>query len=395
MQASVSRLTYTWQSSQKPLTLATATLVTLATLGVAEPMAARRRAPGKGRLPCATAAAVVAAVAVQQQWPITGFAAWAPQTPRLGWGPKGRAGALSSPPSPPLLGSSGFGQKGAASSATATAALSGSLVVANFLPPFLGLLQAEYGVSYGYGLATAFSGALLLGNLPNLPMPVALHAGCLCFYGARLSLFLLYRELCIARFREFRDRIEQRSRDSGSRWSRVPFLSACAVLYLGLAAPIAMASAAPSVGRFLVYKIFVGLMCSGCFLAALGDCWKSLAKGKRGEDALVTGGPFAIFRHPNYTGEQLLWTCSFAAGLCAFAAFPSALKALKALWLWTLLASLGYLGIFFVLMQATRGLEQKQMKNYGGSQAFESWRARTWGGFSLSQKLAEEAESKE
>ena len=30
---------------------------------------------------------------------------------------------------------------------------------------------------------------------------------------ARLALFLLYRELCIARFREFRDKIETRSRE--------------------------------------------------------------------------------------------------------------------------------------------------------------------------------------
>ena len=359
-------------------------------------MAARRAPPGKGRLrlPLCATAAIVAALAVHC-WP-TGFQA---PTWRLGWGrgplgPRGRA-ALSSPPAPlPLLWSSDFGE-GAATApvrrAHAAASLTGSLVVANFLPPFLGLLQAEYGVSYGYGLATAFSGALLFAG--NLPMPVALHAGCLCFYGVRLSLFLLYRELCIARFREFRDRIEQRSRDSGSRWSRVPFLSACAVLYLGLAAPVAMATAAPSVERFLAYKIAVGLMCSGCLLAALGDFWKSLAKAKRGEDALVTGGPFAIFRHPNYTGEQLLWTASFAAGLMAFAAYPSALKALKALWLPTCVASLGYLGIFFVLMQATRGLEQRQMKNYGGGQAFESWRSRTWGGFSLSQKLSEEAAS--
>ena len=36
----------------------------------------------------------------------------------------------------------------------------------------------------------------------------ALHAACLCAYGLRLGLFLLYRELCIKRFREFRDKIE-------------------------------------------------------------------------------------------------------------------------------------------------------------------------------------------
>ena len=64
-----------------------------------------------------------------------------------------------------------------------SASITGSLALASFLPPLLGLWQAEYGVSYGYGLATAVSGALLLRR--DLPMPVALHAGCLCFYGVR------------------------------------------------------------------------------------------------------------------------------------------------------------------------------------------------------------------
>ena len=246
--------------------------------------------------------------------------------------------------------------RGAAGAAHALTALTGQLVLANFLPPFLGLWQAEYGVSYGYGLATALSGALLLAR--GLPMPVVLHAGCLCFYGARLSLFLLYRETCIARFREFRDRIEERSRESGSRWSRLPFLSACAVLYLGLAAPVAMAStaactASATLEKLLIYKIAVPglssenplrfkflrkmspvvevcseeaalslsavlffvfsfcsffftevvLMCSGCLVAALGDVWKSVAKARRGSDALVTDGPYALLRHPNYTGD--------------------------------------------------------------------------------------------
>jgi hypothetical protein len=36
----------------------------------------------------------------------------------------------------------------------------------------------------------------------------ALHAACLCAYGLRLGLFLLYRETSIPRFREFREKIE-------------------------------------------------------------------------------------------------------------------------------------------------------------------------------------------
>ena len=90
-------------------------------------------------------------------------------------------------------------------------------------------------------------------------------------------------------------------------------------------------------------------------------------------------------------GEQLLWTANFAAGLCAYHAAP--VKALKALWLPTLVSGLGYLGILFVLMQATRGLEKRQLKEYGGSETFESWRDRTWPGLSLSLEEAAEEEA--
>ena len=197
--------------------------------------------------------------------------------------------------------------------------LPGALVAANLLPPCLGFWRSEYGVSYGYGLATGVSGWLLLRlGEGSLPWPVALHALCLCVYGARLTLFLLYRELCIPRFREVRNRIEDRAKKRGSRAKRFPFLASCALLYLGLAAPVALAvAAADLLGPMQPYKISVIFMCIGFLIAALGDLWKSVAKAVRGDDALVVGGPYAVLRHPNYTGEQLLWSANFLAGVLA------------------------------------------------------------------------------
>jgi hypothetical protein len=108
-----------------------------------------------------------------------------------------------------------------------------------------------------------------------------LHAGCLCLYGLRLGLFLLYRETAIPRFRAFRETIEvpetlnpkhccccrsastgarfapgatvnphpmtpkfglpsvqKRAQERGSRLSRTPFILGCSVLYIGIAAPL-------------------------------------------------------------------------------------------------------------------------------------------------------------
>ena len=57
----------------------------------------------------------------------------------------------------------------------------------------------------------------------------------------------------------------------------------------------------------------------GFLLGAFGDLSKTLGKALKGEDALITGGVFRFFRHPNYTGEVIGWTSSCLAGFLAVA----------------------------------------------------------------------------
>eukprot|EP00435_Cladocopium_sp_Y103_P072084 s436_g39.t1 len=111
----------------------------------------------------------------------------------------------------------------------------------------------------------------------------------------------------------------------------------------------------------------------GWGVAAFGDLYKSVVKAKEGKDAIVTGGPYALLRHPNYTGEQLLWSANFVAGLLAAATLhPVArsrhtkhllqglhgfhvLQSPKAILLtWLPLSALGLLG-----------LEKRQREKYG------------------------------
>jgi hypothetical protein len=50
---------------------------------------------------------------------------------------------------------------------------------------------------------------------------------------------LTYADVCsIKRFREFREKIEERATERGSRLTRTPFVLGCSLLYLGLAAPL-------------------------------------------------------------------------------------------------------------------------------------------------------------
>ena len=121
------------------------------------------------------------------------------------------------------------------------------------VPTLLGYYKSEYGVSYGYGSAMLASGAIVLASVPS---GVAMaHAACIALYGLRLSLFLLCRELTIPRFREFREKIESRAVERGSRLARTPFIASCSALYLGLASPMMLTMDRAVLGRERVVDV--------------------------------------------------------------------------------------------------------------------------------------------
>jgi steroid 5-alpha reductase family enzyme len=253
-----------------------------------------------------------------------------------------------------------------------------SLAAASSIPTLLGFWKSEYGVSYAYGSAMALCGGLYLGKA-STPLAAA-HAACLISYGVRLNFFLLYRELFIPRFVEFREKVEQRAVDRGSRLARTPFLLSCSVLYFCMAAPLRLtAGLAPSPGAVgTTCWALVGLMYAGFGIAAVGDLTKTRVKAMRGKDILVTQGIFRYLRHPNYTGELLLWTASAAlAGLCALAGSGQG-RLFKVGY--SAASVVGAAGIAFVLMSATRNLEKRQAERCGETDDYEEWVATSWSG---------------
>lgn len=258
--------------------------------------------------------------------------------------------------------------------AAAAAPTVGALAAAACIPPTLGFLKSEYTVSYGYALATAATGALLVRAQPASPLG-AVHAALVAAYGMRLGVFLLYREVCIPRFRAFTARVERRAPPLAAR---IPFILSCGLLYLALAAPAVVTTrlAAPSGVLGAAATASIAATAVGFFVGALGDAVKTLVKAKEGEDALVTTGPFAILRHPNYSGEMLAWCASPAAAFFTAAAAGS----LRAVASWLAAATAGAAGMVYVLGKATANLEVRQELKYGGTAAFRDWRTRTWAG---------------
>mmetsp|Transcript_100 Transcript_100/g.200 ORF Transcript_100/g.200 Transcript_100/m.200 type:complete len:393 (-) Transcript_100:124-1302(-) len=279
-----------------------------------------------------------------------------------------------------------------------------AVALACAIPTLLGYYKSEYGVSYAYGTAVATVAYLTLRALPVsgvLPVPSAIaacHASAVFFYGIRLNLFLMYREIFVPRFAKMRERIEERAVKRGSRLARTPFILSCAVLYGCMTAPLLVMEKiygnAPLLINgedwphlaLLVSSVFTWL---GFLLGAVGDLQKSYSKARNGDDHLVTGGVFSLFRHPNYTGEAIGWTANCAAAFVAVLSAGSGWVHWKD-YLPYLAASLcGCMGICTVLSAATANLEQRQKDQYGDTEEYRTWMRGSWGGIFFKKKKSE------
>lgn len=258
----------------------------------------------------------------------------------------------------------------------------GAVVAASFLPATLGLWRSEYTVSYGYGAAMFFCGLLFFLSGPSLLGKA--HALVLALYGFRLNAFLLYRELKIDRFKKFVEKIEDKANSRGGRLSRLPFILGCGFLYFCMAAPLFVTAQAEALP---IAVTFIALAYEGFYVAAWGDLIKTRVKAKEGEDALVVSGPFALVRHPNYSGEMLLWTSSLMAAFLL--SYVTGTLAANAVWL--AFSVLGAIGINFVLVQATTGLEKRQKEKYGDPshpeyEKYKKWVSISWKGITFPAK---------
>lgn len=248
------------------------------------------------------------------------------------------------------------------------------LGAAAVVPSCLGLWKTGYTVSYGYGGAMLAAGASMLWGGGGLSALSKAHSAALVFYGLRLNLFLLYRELNLP---EDIHQMKRRDATLVARLKRAPVILGCSLLYYLMAAPLRVTAVAPAASAASAAAVAVSFV--GFGVAAAGDVIKTIVKAKEGKDFLVTGGPFRWLRHPNYTGELLGWTASTAAALIAATSSGGTFARSVAPWLVGSL--LGWVGIVFVLAgEATAGLEKKQMSKYGGTDKYEQWLKTSWSG---------------
>ena len=110
----------------------------------------------------------------------------------------------------------------------------------------------------------------------------------------------------------------------------------------------------------------------GAILEAVADFHKLLVNLKskpksNDKDQLFRGpstGAFRLTRHPNYTGEILVWLGFWLAGAPTFG---------RSIIAW-LCSSLGLYGITFIMRTSSAKLEERQAKKYGGQAEYENWK---------------------
>lgn len=222
-----------------------------------------------------------------------------------------------------------------------------------------------FSIGYGFGIsALAVATAILFHDV--ITLPIALLCGVLFVYGIRLALYLLLRERRSASYKK----ILYQPENTAKKPLFVMFMIwiSCALLYVGQMSPATfylhnLAAGAPVNPTWAWIGAVIATL--GVVIEMVADAEKSAAK-RINAHRFVDTGLYRIVRCPNYFGEVLMWTGSFVVcfGSCCTA------------WQWVI-ATLGYIGIVYVMFSGARRLELRQQETYGAMPEFQAYIKRT------------------
>ena len=241
------------------------------------------------------------------------------------------------------------------------------LLAISFAVSAVGWIYFIYFFSIGYGLSiSALSVATAIIFHEQLTLPTGILCGVLFIYGLRLALYLLLREKRSASYKK----ILYQPDNTTKKPLFVMFMIwiSCALLYIGQMSPVGfymynMKHLAPVSEAWAWVGAIVATL--GVLIEIVADAQKSAAK-KVNPNRFVDTGLYRIVRCPNYFGEVLMWTGSFV--IC----FGSCCTAGQ----WVI-ASLGYIGIVYVMFSGARRLELRQTEVYGNDPEFQRYIKRT------------------
>ncbi len=235
----------------------------------------------------------------------------------------------------------------------------------------VGFYKFVYFLSIGYGFAIAGGAVavLIMSVAGGTSAPLfILIPQCLLFvfYGARLSSFLLRRELKNATFRK----TEVAKSTLGSDQKKMPFFVLVviwvfvAALYTAQLSPM-LFRAVNNSGDVSLPLIAMVISLGGIILESRADREKSEQKKKR-PDMVATEGLYRAVRCPNYLGEIIFWTGVFIGGLTTYRT--------PGQWITAVIA---YISIVYIMFNGAQRLEKRQMARYGSNKEYNDYADRT------------------
>ena len=236
----------------------------------------------------------------------------------------------------------------------------------------VGFYKFVYFLSIGYGFAVAGGGiavlVMYLINPTNTPVWIVLVETALFIaYGARLSGFLLIRELKNASFRKTdvaKDTLAKNNEKKMPVFVLAAIWITVAVLYTMQVSPMLFRVVNNS-SDVIVPIIGFAISIFGLVLETIADNQKSEQKKAR-PDMVATQGLYKIVRCPNYLGEITFWTGVFISGITAYKTFGQ--------WL---VAILAYVCIVYIMFNGAQRLEKRQMARYGNNEEYNEYADKT------------------
>ena len=228
----------------------------------------------------------------------------------------------------------------------------------------VGFYRYVYFLSIGYGFAIAGLGILIL-VLFHTQMQAVNVVQCilLVVYGARLSGFLIVREIRNAAYRKTLSSVTS-GEGTMPVFVKIAIWLVVAVLYVIQISPVffrlyngARDTVLPWTGAAV--SVFA------LFIETLADHQKGAQKAAN-PDMVATSGLYRMVRCPNYFGEILYWTGVTLGGLSALSGWGQ--------WAMVLLA---YVSIIAVMFSGAKRLEKRQMARYGKLPAYQEYADKT------------------
>ena len=245
-----------------------------------------------------------------------------------------------------------------------TIILMGVLFVLTLAISALGFYKTVYFISIGYAFSIVGMAVVMPIVLrENLNWFAVLQNVLLAFWGLRLGLYLLRREMKPSYQKEKKNNDERSSGIKG--WGKIGIWISVSALYVSMYSPSLFVLAQPhqSMSSFAIITQIFGLvvMAGSLLLETIADKQKSDFKAEH-PTQFCNVGLYRWVRCPNYLGEIMIWVGSFIVGITFYAS----------IWQWAV-TFIGMTCITLIMMGSTKRLENAQTERYGGQKKYQEY----------------------